>query len=638
MRLFIGLVLMLTSAWAAAQKDIDPTQQDVDTARKIRTQYAKDDVAILESTERINFKINSFTNKVMVGHKVREKLMNIGHRAGIKKYEFYDSESKIDDIYLKYRNDKKTAFVVKDEVYHDADLFYHDARVKYIDVDFPVQGYTYNYALDKEYGDVKYFTALYFNDEFPVLQKTIEITVPDWLNVELKEFNFAGFDIQKTSKRHPDGQSTVFTFDAKNVAGFHKEDHSPGKSYLYPHILVLAKSFTDNGNETTLFNSTADLYRWYKSLVNALKDDPSAFQSQVDALTANAKSDEEKIRNIYYWVQDNIRYIAFEDGIAGFKPDESHHVFQKRYGDCKGMANLIKQMLILAGFDARLTWIGTKHISYDYTTPSLAVDNHMICTLFHKDKVYFLDGTEKFNALGVNAERIQNKEVMIEEGDNFIIRRIPAGKSDHNMETYTAHFEIENERLKGSCVQTYAGESCSQFLYGYNQFKTDKKGQALEKYLSRSDKNVEVVHVKTSDLRNRDDQLRIDYGLLVANKISFFEGEIYLDLNILKEFRHLELKDRQTDYQFDYKTDYKATVSVAIPAGYKVAKLPDDVAVSGAGYQWSVQFSQTPTAVVCTKTFVFRDGVIRSAEVAQWNAGIKGLGNLYNQQIILTKI
>ena len=90
----------------------------------------------------------------------------------------------------------------------------------------------------------------------------------------------------------------------------------PGRSYLYPHILVIAKSFTKDGATTTLFKSNADLYNWYKSLIAMMKDDTTVMKSKVNELTANAKTDDEKIKNIYYWVQDNIRYIAFEDGIA----------------------------------------------------------------------------------------------------------------------------------------------------------------------------------------------------------------------------------------------------------------------------------------------------------------------------------
>jgi transglutaminase-like putative cysteine protease len=403
--LLLSIISFLSfTTYSFGQKAFDPTPEDIQLAKSLREKYAKNDVAILESKELITFDLNKSDAKVIVNNSVNEVLMNINHRADISKYEFYDSESKIETFTLKYRNKKNADFPVKDEFYKDKDLFYNDARVKYINVDFPVQGYTYSYELKKKYNDIKYFTSLYFNDEFPVIKKEITVVVPDWLNLELKEFNFEGNTVLKTKTRDEKNGITTYTYVMENVDAFYKEKKTPGRTYVYPHILIIAKSFKNKDKETLLFNSTADLYNWYKSLTDLMKDDTSVLKNKVTELTSKAKTDEEKIKNIYYWVQDNIRYIAFEDGIAGFKPDESNNVFEKRYGDCKGMANLSKQMLKLAGFDARLTWIGTKHIRYDYTTPSLAVDNHMICTLFHNGKTYYIDGTEKYNSLGEDAE------------------------------------------------------------------------------------------------------------------------------------------------------------------------------------------------------------------------------------------
>ncbi|NJM80545.1 MAG: DUF3857 domain-containing protein [Flavobacterium sp.] len=253
--------------------------------------------------------------------------MNINHRADIQKYEFYDSQSSINTFSLKYKNNKEANFYPKDEFYKSNDLFYNDARVKYFSIDFPIQGYTYLYDLEKKIKDIKYFTSIYFNDEFPVIEKEIIITIPTWLNLEIKEFNFNGFDI--TKKETKNTEATIYTYSIKNIPPMAKEKLAPGPSYIYPHILFVAKSFTNKTETTTLFNETADLYKWYKSLVNEMKDDPTALASKVTELTKTAKTDEAKIKNIYYWVQDNIRYIAFEDGIAGFKPDDSQNVFNK---------------------------------------------------------------------------------------------------------------------------------------------------------------------------------------------------------------------------------------------------------------------------------------------------------------------
>jgi hypothetical protein len=618
-----------------AQKGLDPTADEISQAKKLRESYSKDDIAILESSELITFDLNKKAAKVIVNHSIKEHLMNINHRADIQKYEFYDSESSIQNFSLKYRNDKTASFSVKDEFYKDRDLFYNDAKVKYVTIDFPVQGYNYKYEMEKKYDDVKYFTSLFFNDEYPVLSKKITFEIPNWLDVELKEFNFDGFKINKTS--NTEDKKTIVTYTLENVPAAFKENSMPGRSYLYPHILVIAKSFTKDGATTTLFKSNADLYNWYKSLIAMMKDDTTVMKSKVNELTANAKTDEEKIKNIYYWVQDNIRYIAFEDGIAGFKPDESNNVFEKRYGDCKGMANLIKQMLKLAGFDARLTWIGTKHIAYDYSTPSLAVDNHMICTLMYNGKKIFLDGTEKYNSFGEYAERIQNKEAMIEDGDKCIIEKIPTTTADFNKETFKTTLAIENETLKGVCNKTYQGESRAEFLNIYNGFENTKRKERLDGYLSKQNKSIAVSDVKTSDLQNRDSKLTIDYNIAIQNKISSFDDEIYVDLEFMNEYKNFELKDRKVAYEMGYKTNYVSQINLKIPDGYNVTKMPTNLSIKENDFDINLSYENTGKEIIYKKSFMFKNGLIKADAIEKWNEFNKKLKENYNQQITLSK-
>jgi hypothetical protein len=302
------------------------------------------------------------------------------------------------------------------------------------------------------------------------------------------------------------------------------------------------------------------------------------------------------------------------------------------------MGNLIKQMLILAGFDARLTWIGTKHIAYDYTTPSLAVDNHMICTLFHKGKRYFLDGTEKFNSFGEYAERIQNKEVMIENGATFLIEKVPSVNSAFNKEIFKANFKVVEGKLEGTCSRIFAGESRSQLLYRISTLKNDKKEEILERFLTDNDKNIKVQNIINSDLKNRDQQLTINYDIAIDNKVSDFDTDLYIDLEYMNEYKNFELKDRKTDYEFDYKTNYESNVLLTIPTGYKVSKLPENISISADNFEVNVQFAQSDTQISYNKSFNFKHGVIKANEVEIWNSFLKKLQSTYNQQIILSKI
>jgi len=301
------------------------------------------------------------------------------------------------------------------------------------------------------------------------------------------------------------------------------------------------------------------------------------------------------------------------------------------------MANLTKQMLIEAGFDARLTWIGTKHIAYDYSTPNLSVDNHMICTLFKDDDILFLDGTEKFNALGEYADRIQGKQVLIEDNDAFILKHVPTSDVAFNKEFYNYQLTLDNETLTGKVKKEFNGESRSTLLYYFDQLKTDKKDEFLEAYLSSADSNRKVSNITTSDLTNRELNVTISHDLTVKNAVSTFDNSIYIDLDLDKEFSNYELKERDVDFIFSSKKYLESTTELKIPNGYSVTHLPNDIEVSSNNYDLSVSFKNENNTLTYKKLFQIKNAKIETKDFEEWNTFIKDLNTLYQEQIILTK-
>ena len=634
---FCLMLLIALNIHVFAQRKIDPTPEDITLANSLKEQFPDDQVALITHNDEVTFGINKKSQKVTVNHLTSKTIMNIDARADIQEYCAYDGETTIESFTIKYRNKKSAGFYLKDEAYTSNDLFHNDTRVKYTNIDFPVKGYKYHIALEKNFKDIKYFTKLYFNTSYPSVKKTITLKVPSWLEIELKEFNFGNHDIKKEITEDPKGKFTTYSFTLENVAAMHKEDNAPGPTYTYPHILILAKSFKINDKKTQIFETTQDLYNWYKSLVNSLENDTTPIKAQVAALIKDVKTDKEKIKNIYYWVQDNIRYIAFEDGIAGFKPEEASEVFNKKYGDCKGMANLTKLMLKEAGFDARLAWIGTKRIAYDYSTPNLAVDNHMICALLKDDKTIFLDATEKFNAYGEYANRIQGKQVLIEDGDNFMLKEIPQSNADFNKESIDYNFTLANNTISGSAIKTFNGESRASLLYYFNSLQNDKKDDFLEWYLNKGDINIDVNNINVSDLGDREINVDISYDLSIKNAVSDFDGSIYIDLDFDKQFSKYLFKKRKTDFIFSTKKDLESTTRLEIPSGYTISGIPEDIAVSSKNYDMTVKFKKDNNALIYKKVFKIKNATIETSDFEEWNAFIEQLNSVYNEQIILTK-
>ncbi|GJM35803.1 MAG: hypothetical protein DHS20C18_48040 [Saprospiraceae bacterium] len=634
-------LLSLCSCLAAplsAQKNVQPDPEEILQAKQLKVKYEKADVVTLNNLEVYTFGFDDKNKKVTVTEDSKEKLMCIGTDYNMPIVKFYDAESSVESVEVYYKNKKQKAITPHDEYFNNSDYFYSDARVVYFGLDFPQQGFQYQVNFNKHYKDIKYFTRIYFTSPYPIQKKELQFIIPRWLDLELKEMNFKGYEINKTVTYDAKADADIYTYVATNLESQAKEEQAPGPSYLYPHLLVIAKAYEKNGQKEQLFSSTKDLYRWYKSLVDGMQDNPEVLKEKVAELTANAETDIDKLKAIYYWVQDNVRYIAFEDGIAGFQPESCQLVFKNKYGDCKGMANLTKNMLQLAGYDARLTWIGTKRIAYDYSLPSLVVDNHMICSVFLNDKHYFLDPTEKYNAFTDYAERIQGKQALIEDGDNFILANVPVMTIDNNVERIFRQLNISGETLTGNAEHTFNGESKTDLLYKVNQMETDQLQDAMKAYITLNDKNLRISNMLTSDINNRDQLFRIAYDFQQENAVSEFGDEIYLDVDYYKEFEQFKFDaDRKTDYLITHKMKLEVETEIALPEGYQLSYLPKGINEKHDDFSFSVNFKTTEKKIIYHKVITLDKAVIRKKDFEHWNQCIDKLEEVYHEQIVLER-
>lgn len=99
-----------------------------------------------------------------------------------------------------------------------------------------------------------------------------------------------------------------------------------------PHLVPVITGYTLNNKEIDLSGDVTHLYSWYQSLVkNINKEAPDPEMVKVvDSLTAGKSTEFEKVKAIYYWVQENVKYIAFEYALGGFVPRDANLVFKKK--------------------------------------------------------------------------------------------------------------------------------------------------------------------------------------------------------------------------------------------------------------------------------------------------------------------
>lgn len=532
----------------------------------------------------------------------------------------------------------------KKKVYHDTycghnvspGIFYSDGQVCVYETRLSQVGQLVEYESNVLYTNPMYLAMADFIDRYPAKTRKIVFQVPDAVQVEFREFNFTGYRIEK--KEEKKSGMTITTYTLSMAPGYPKDDHTPAPLRLLPHVLILCKEFTTSGGQKqSVLATTDDLYRWYSSLTGQLNNDYSTFKPLVDNLTKSLKTPEEKMRAIYYWVQDNIKYIAFEDGVAAFKPADARDVYFNRYGDCKGMANLTKAMMTLAGLDARLTWVGTDRIPYTYDLPTIAVDNHMICTVYLNGKEYLLDATEKSHPLGEYAERIQGKQVLIEDGAKYHISTVPVEPLESTKVETTATLSIHGTSLDGKGATRFHGEAKRSLLQVLPRLSPEEQRFFTTQSIAAKALPGELTITGGPNF-NRDSATWLHFDLRLPNRVFQNNNELYVDLEIDKAFGQRKMPaERKVPYWFDERVNHFSRVTLQLPEGYRVKELPPPLTVKTSHLVLDLRYTVAGNQLVYTKVIQVPERNLPTASFDEWNEALVELNAFYNHSVILVK-
>ncbi len=596
-----------------------------------------DNIVISKSIKVFTFVKGNDAHPVQIKEEDNKTYVCNSFRTNTPIVKFYNDIESIDGVDIYIEDNKKTNRIIpKYEDYNSKGIFYSDQHMCYFELPFVKKGSTSQVVFKKTTLDPQYFTSVFFIDDKKILEQEVTLIVPSWMQLDIKEYNFKQYNVHKSVTAGAD--KTVYTFSMTNMTAVSHEEAAPGLTYFAPHILVMCKSAQPKENKYVYFNTVKGQYDWYRKLILEIGNDKNIIKDKTLEIVKGLSTDEEKVKTIFQWVQDNIRYIAFENGIAGFKPEKAQEVFRKKYGDCKGMANLLTEMLLSIGLDARRCWIGTKHIAYDYSTPSLSVDNHMISAWINKDKPVYLDATEKYIGFGEVAERIQGRQILIENGEQYKLDKVPVATYLQNTATESRKFSVDGNNLKGHVVQVWKGENKEWMLSGLNEIKQDNQENALKQFLSGGKQDYEISNLKITNIVDYNSNLKVEYDVLWKNVLTVFDKEIYLNADNRHNLENytIDIEKRKLPYWLPFKNNLLLETEIQLPEGKTISNLPERLDIKQAGYAFRASYNKEPGKIVYKNEIILNQTEINPDHFEQWNKDIKQLSNFYNQQIVLT--
>lgn len=634
--LTITFLLLLPQAFAQNAVDIETMKQ----------RYSKYNAVITKQASDYVFDIVKDTIQVKEMNTQEVLILNDRSKAFTNDYIYYGSFSRVEDIEASTRipgvkgYEKIPVKLFSETHNRDGQIFYDDSKT--ISFAYPsiTAGAITSLSYTVVYLDHRLLNKGFFQSYLPIASSKITARVHKdiklgyiMVNAEAARINYSSY-----SK----GNYTYHVWEATDIEPYRYQNTSYFNILHYsPHISLYVSEAKTGGRTNRYYSTVDDLYKYYYGLI-AGSDPPVSddLKALVEKITSGL-GDEEKARAIFYWVQDNIKYVAYSEGYLGFIPVPPSEVFAKRFGDCKGMTSLIKEMMDLAGLKTSMAWVGTRSIPYTYSQmPLPSVDNHMVAAYLRGDSVIILDGTFNYLDFGWYPYHIQGKEVLISlDEDSYRIFHVPVTPSSESEEYDSVSVTLSDQVLTGSGRRVHSGFNKVELATAMDGVKLSDYNKKFTTLFAKGNNKFRVDTSRVINLFEHDRQGEVFYEFTLEDYARVLNNEIYINLNLDKAFQNLRIDTTRlySPVINDFCHTRKSITAFQIPEGYDVIYMPENDTFTIDDVSISFRYSREGNSIILVKEMKLDFLIVNDNRIAEWNSMIDRLNKNYRLSLVLRK-
>jgi hypothetical protein len=258
----------------------------------------------------------------------------------------------------------------------------------------------------------------------------------------------------------------------------------------------------------------------------------------------------------------------------------------------------------------------------------------MIVAWMKGDEPVYLDGTESHLGLCETPERIQGRQVIIENGDGYLLDTIPV--TGHSQNTATEHriLEVDSNDLIGKVRHVFRGENKATVLFALHNIPKEQHEDVLRKFLSGANPAYQISNLKTSNLGDCNQELVIEYDLRHKGVITRFGKEIYMDLDNRKAFSDhvIDIAGHNLPYVFPFKDHRKLEIVVTLPEGTATRSLPGPIRLTKEGYSYNGSWTRKGNELRYISENWMDQTFIPVKQFPEFNSDLQLLIAFYNAQ------
>ncbi|PWT94763.1 MAG: hypothetical protein C5B55_02225 [Blastocatellia bacterium] len=465
-----------------------------------------------------------------------------------------------------------------------------------------------------------------FQNRLPSLASRYTLTLPNGWSATSITFNH--------TKIEPTTSGSNYTWELQNLSPVRPEPSSPSTSSLVP-IIAISYFPADSGltKNSNVFETWSQVSRWATQLHDPQVIPDATVTAKAKELTANAKTELDKIKAIGRFVQ-SLQYISIDIGVGrgnGYRPHAAPLVLSKAYGDCKDKANLMRSMLKAIDITAypvaiylgdptyvRAEWASPLQFNHCIIAVKISDETKVPSVIQHPTfgRLLIFDATDEHTPVGDLPNVEQDSYALIIAGDAGTLERMPSLPPESSVLTREAEVTLdEYGSITAVVKERFTGQAAVAARREFKSLSSAEYRDVIEDWVSRGATAAKVSKLVPNDETN-DGRFELDvefsvdrYGQLMQNRLLVFKPAIVSR----REALSLTEATRQAPIVLSPRS-FTETAHFKLPAGFDVDELPDPVKLDAAFGSYQTTYEVKSGELIFKRALSQKSSVIPASD------------------------
>ncbi|MEX1002502.1 MAG: DUF3857 domain-containing protein [Crocinitomicaceae bacterium] len=326
-------------------------------------------------------------------------------------------------------------------------------------------------------------------------------------------------------------------------------------------------------------------------------------------------SDEEKIRTVYEYIVNEIRYSSISFRQSGLIPQKASKVITTKIGDCKDVSTLFVAMCEELDVDAQLVLVNTRERGQKtMELPSINF-NHCIAKVNVNGEERFVELTTDLYPFATISSSLEGAFILEIDPDKEDVqpRLLPRNELAINAIYRATTVDVkENELLvEKSSIKT--GSIGAGMRNSYRDIGEEQRRKKMQKAITGDYTNVKLEEATfDSSLQDNSDSVLYSYTYTIQNPFTSIGDLQILKLPFaenIKPMDFLSVDNRKFGVELWKYFDYaiaKEILTLKIPEDKQLAEVPKNLSISNEFLDYELSFELKDKTLTVDRSIEFK--------------------------------